>query len=557
MQKIGNLLSTLSKPRLVNAVGVILILSLLGFYIFFTRANLVTTFDDAYMFIRYANNAITGHGIAWNPDGIQTYGATSLLYLLIIVLVRWLFPTVEASHLLTITSASLGILFLITLAIGCARMTHSNFLKKYPLLLSILLAILFLPSPGFLFHTTSGMDTSISLLCNTFLIFTTLGWVKRNDSPRVLLVIASAYASFLARPDNLIYSIMFPSLCMLLSSEEGQIKKTAWFLGGLGFLLLLDTAAKYMIFGDPLPLPFYAKTNGYDDGYAGAFRWNPISYLFDFFRLIFPFIVIIVFSASGNIRKLLLIFFLPVLVTFIYYFSVVQIMGFYARYYFPAIPFFVTAAYLSLDHRLYETTKESQKSGQLFRLAVMTVCAFLLWIPSVKTSLAQAYRVTFIPKAQIYPITVKYSTDSTIPKSSWWESITAISEISIRLPKDTKFALSEYGVVGARAPQINIMDPLGLHDPFFAHHGFSAAEFLDRKPDLIWFPHPDYSKIISSILDDPRFWAEYDYYPQAFDYGLAIRRDSKNYTSIYKAVEDVWKIYYPSQEIEKSIAHPP
>jgi hypothetical protein len=101
------------------------------------------------------------------------------------------------------------------------------------------------------------------------------------------------------------------------------------------------------------------------------------------------------------------------------------------------------------------------------------------------------------------------------------------------------------------------VDPLGLHDPFFAHHGFSATEFLDRKPDLIWFPHPDYSKIISSILDDPKFWAEYDYYPEAFDYGLAIRRDSKNYTSIYKAVEDVWKIYYPLQDIEKSIAHPP
>ena len=75
MQKTGNLLSALSRPRLVNAVGIVLILSLLGFYIFFTRANLVTTFDDAYMFIRYANNAIAGHGIA-RPveDAIGTPG---------------------------------------------------------------------------------------------------------------------------------------------------------------------------------------------------------------------------------------------------------------------------------------------------------------------------------------------------------------------------------------------------------------------------------------------------------------------------------------------------
>src|SRR5208337_1528059 len=37
-------------------------------------------FDDAYMFYRYALNIRHGLGIAWNPDGVPTYGLTSHLW---------------------------------------------------------------------------------------------------------------------------------------------------------------------------------------------------------------------------------------------------------------------------------------------------------------------------------------------------------------------------------------------------------------------------------------------------------------------------------------------
>ena len=38
-----------------------------------------TDFDDAYMFLRYANNWLAGFGMRWNRDEAPVYGATSLL----------------------------------------------------------------------------------------------------------------------------------------------------------------------------------------------------------------------------------------------------------------------------------------------------------------------------------------------------------------------------------------------------------------------------------------------------------------------------------------------
>ena len=75
------------------------------------------------------------------------------------------------------------------------------------------------------------------------------------------------------------------------------------------------------------------------------------------------------------------------------------------------------------------------------------------------------------------------------------------------------------------APDAVIIDVLGLHDRDFALHGFRAAELWRRAPEVIWMPHPDHTQMIRDILDSPRFWLDYDFYPDAFTYGVALRRD--------------------------------
>ena len=42
-------------------------------------------FDDSWMFYRYALHVREGLGVAWNPDGIPTYGLTSLLWLFVVL----------------------------------------------------------------------------------------------------------------------------------------------------------------------------------------------------------------------------------------------------------------------------------------------------------------------------------------------------------------------------------------------------------------------------------------------------------------------------------------
>jgi hypothetical protein len=162
-------------------------------------------------------------------------------------------------------------------------------------------------------------------------------------------------------------------------------------------------------------------------------------------------------------------------------------------------------------------------------------------------------------KSSSFPVHVSTQAPSPIPPQgsrchrSAGESPLPLWPFGKGAPNGTKFAMSEYRYVGSQALQVHIIDPLGLHDPFFAHHGFSTDEFFSMNPDLIWLPHPDYSKINASILDSPEFWREYNYYPSAFDYGFAIRKDSAD--AIIEEVNKAWRKAYRELEITAYLAH--
>ena len=535
-------------------IGVILLFVLVVFYLVFVAANLTTTFDDAYMFLRYADNVLKGHGIAWNPDGVQTYGATSLLYLLLIVVGRGLFSFADGSAILVITSSAFGLTSLLLMAVGGYRLTASEFFKSHPLAFPLLLAFLFFLSPTFLFHATSGMDTTLAMLCNMLLIFAVLNWVAKKNAASTAWLVLAAYVTFLARPDNLINAILFPVIYGYFFHREQRMRRLAQFLVALIGIIALDTLGKFFIFGDPLPLPFYAKTVGYDDGYAGAFRWNPVAYLFDILRLILPFLLFFIFSISKQTRTQAAAFFVSVAVTFAYYFSVTQIMGFGARYYFPSVPFIVIGGFQMLDLML-QRTSGSELFKRPARITTSIVVLLLLFISPVRDFLESAYERYLIPTANVYESDMLNDDEIALPELGWWETISIMADISSQLPAGTRVSMSEYGLVGASAPQIVIIDPLGLHDPYFAHNGFSSTEFFSREPDLIWFPNSDYTKIVASIQDDPSLWQEYDYYPGAFDYGIAIRKDADD--TIRAVVETAWIEAYPDVDMAKSLADQP
>ncbi len=72
-------------------------------------------FDDAFMFTRYARNLVNLGRIAWNPDGIPTYGLTSPLYLIVVTPVQLLLPTADPEITIALASRLSGLGFILTL----------------------------------------------------------------------------------------------------------------------------------------------------------------------------------------------------------------------------------------------------------------------------------------------------------------------------------------------------------------------------------------------------------------------------------------------------------
>src|SRR3954470_8582564 len=80
-----------------------------------------TDFDDAYMFLRYANNWLAGCGMAWNCGEQAVYGATSLPHVWLVALVRWARPRLEDAAVLQACSRAAAVLVVVGLVATCAR----------------------------------------------------------------------------------------------------------------------------------------------------------------------------------------------------------------------------------------------------------------------------------------------------------------------------------------------------------------------------------------------------------------------------------------------------
>jgi hypothetical protein len=112
-----------------------------------------------------------------------------------------------------------------------------------------------------------------------------------------------------------------------------------------------------------------------------------------------------------------------------------------------------------------------------------------------------------------------------LPDLDSWRSSQEMAAFARAAPAGTRFAMSEHGLVGASAPDAVIIDVLGLHDPVFARAPFTSAELWRRQPDVIWMPHPDHTQMLHDILDSDELWDRFDFYPDLFSYGVAVRRD--------------------------------
>jgi len=328
-------------------------------------------------------------------------------------------------------------------------------------------------------------------------------------------------------------------------------------LAGLG---LTDLTLKWLLLGTPLPLAFYAKQPGYYRGFVGEFTWNPFWFLQVALATVWPFLAAAILFSRRASARLLFVLLIPAAATLAALFSINQIMGHLGRFYFPSLPLFVVAGGLVTDRWLKglpEALASTESAPHLARsLLVRLACALLALFGGAQV--LQAAGRAYEGRAQTQTLAsldgYRIPAAAPLPELDSWQASHEIARLAAEAPPGTSFAMSEHGLVGAHASRAVIIDLLGLHDPFFARNGFSAAELWRRQPDVIWMPHPDHTQMLRDIFDSDELWQKYVFYPDAFTYGLALRRDGPRYATLAGLLSAHWQAVYPGLAPEDYVA---
>ncbi len=502
-----------------------------------------TPFDDAYMFYRYAMQVRDGLGIAWNPDGIQTYGLTSHLWLLVVL--PFTFLPMSPSAALQLAS---GLAFVAAVTIMVATVTGqaTTALMRNRAAVFALVGLPLLIIPFFSFNITTGMDTMASMAAHAGIAWGVLHYLARPSMARACAVGLLAFVAVLTRPDNGVVALGIPMLAFIRQWRWDRWRDLI-HLAALPMVLIgVELVVCQLVFGVPLPLGFYAKSL---HAYAGFQNpENPVTYAMLALWCALPFVIIVLAVTRRRDLAWLAVFVLPVLLTVIYLLSVQQVMGWSGRYYIPFLPYLIVPALLMLDQAL---AVDGVGNGLPKRIAMCALGALVAMAASLplQRAAADAY-LRAIKPAPIAVPSLPIKAAIALPKRGWFEVIRQISDVVIGpLPKGAVVALSEVGYVGVNALNKTVIDLVGLNDTTIGRKGFSMDYVLARQPDLIWLPNDDYTGLVSTIVSDRRLYERYTVIAGAFNYGIAIRRDSRHRALIEQRITEAWATLYPRHNI--------
>ena len=515
-------------------------LSLLLLLAWICRAWLkMLSFDDAYMFYRYAVNITQGLGISWNPDGVHTYGMTSQLWVFFILPLTVL--PLTPGHALQLASWFVGCAALATMAFTVMRRARSYWLRSAPAAFAAV-ALPLVANPIFAYHLTTGMDTMVALWANAGVVFGILEYTARPTTRKAFLVGTLSLVAILARPDTGLCALGSPLLAWLMLPGERRWRD----LSGLAVLPAVLIGVELLLckwyFEVPFPLGFYAKSLHSYAGFRSA--ENAVQYAYMAALCALPFAGALAATLTRKQISMVLILLLPAALTVVYLLTVRQVMGFVGRYYIPLLPFIVVQAVLSVDGALVERVRVTRRVA--FGIAVALLA--YIGLRPIEFEAERKYFARVVPAPIAVP-TLPVAARDSIAQGKWFPIVPAIARAVAALPAGATVAASEVGYLASIAPHANVIDLVGLNDTRIGIHGFSMDELLARAPDLIWLPHTDYTGLRATMLEDPRLFANYIVITNAFNYGIAIRRDSPLRGDIEQAVRAAWATLYPSRSI--------
>jgi hypothetical protein len=537
-----------ARSRLVTAAAATIVLAVGIERVRAFAAAPPTDFDDAYMFARYAKHLAAGHGLTWNIGEPPVNGVTGLLHLLVVTLFHMLRPAWDDGRLLVAASAAAGLLAIAAIALTCARFSPHPALRGRPLVWAAIFLPLIAYGEAFGFHARTGMDTMSSLLANVVLIFATLRLCEQPSRRAAALCALAGWLAIFARPDNALYALLCPLGAIALVCPRPRRPLLATFVPLLALLVGLDLGLRRVFLGTALPLAFYAKRPFAYGGFVGEYTWNPFLFLEVFLTAAAPFLIVLLLFARRRHARTLAVLLIPLALTCASLFSLNHIMGHLGRFFFPSLPFLAIPAAGVIDAQWRAWTL---LNGTL-RAALTAL--FLLAGPTALEAAARRYesRAATQPLASLDGWSIPAQAE--LPELDSWRSSIEIAQFAAAAPPGSSFAMSEHGLVGARAPDAKIIDLVGLHDREVALHGFSIRALERKQPDVIWLPHWDYTQMLRDLYDSDDFWTHYDFYPDAFTYGVALRRDSPRAAALRELFMQRWKVSYPGVPLDERLA---
>lgn len=205
--------------------------------------------DDGYIFLRYARNLATGHGLAWNPGEAPVEGFTSLLWVLLLALPfkLGLDPVAFAQGLAI--AATVGALVM-TLSLARAVLARDDGMALLPVALTAL-------APATLYWASSGLETSLWVFAVVALARAYLAFI---DGLAPWLLGLALFAATLVRPEGWVL-VATVGLAELIRRRLWRRSTLAWAGVVLGLTVPL-AAWRAVYFHSLLPNTYYAKTGG-------------------------------------------------------------------------------------------------------------------------------------------------------------------------------------------------------------------------------------------------------------------------------------------------------
>jgi hypothetical protein len=483
------------------------------------------SWDDSYFFKRIGLNLLEHGALAWNVADGPVYGNTSQGFQLVALLPLLIDPEHYVSMIKLLSAAWMVLLF--GLYVRAARKLLAEATAS-DLALAWSMGFLGACAPFLLLLIHSGMETALALvlLAVNLIVIRHAGRTGRDSAA----VVVTTVLVYLTRPDAVLISVL-----SLAGYHWLRDRKLPWrLLAYCGAALLVTLGLLWLYFGTPLPLSFYLKSSSftvYTDQFIERSLKLKHRNIAGLLVMTAPLVYVVAHGRSAWSWVLAGSF---AVFNAYHFFSTVEVMGYYARFYiFSMVPLTLAA----IDAAPHFRARSRLVVSLLFCALYLALVLFLYRQrlifdakDAIISRVPQALYVGYVIAAAIVllgarihagavaaliaiPVLVggvrglplkapRLRTDEALLSKhiDRFTTVRGIRSVRACLPEPLHMYHSEIGIPGVMFQRSTVTDMAGLMDENIAFQGmdFDARCMADR-PEVLFMPHKVYDELRKTI----------------------------------------------------------